>query len=109
MTGGALRAGFLGDDPREIGDCGFGIQTGEHVVAAWIAGEPRDPRAAVIEIAEHDRVGRARLLARGDDVAVTHRAILEPRLILRATDALYAERAFLHHALLAHRDVGIEQ
>src|SRR5207247_4616187 len=31
-----------------------------------------------------------------------------PRLVLRPADALHAEGALLHHALLAHGDVGVE-
>src|SRR5204862_2092093 len=89
--------------PREIGDGWFRVQPGEDVVAARIAGQLRHARAPIVEIAEDDRVRRAGLRARGRDVAVPHRAVLEPRLILRAADALHAERALLHHALLAHR------
>src|SRR3989442_15878292 len=85
-----------GDDAREIGDRGFGVQAGEHMVAARIAGELGNAGVPVVEIAEHDRFGRTRLRARRDDVAVAYVPILEARLILSAADALHAERALLH-------------
>src|ERR1051325_2076704 len=56
------------DDACEIRDRGLRVQTGEHVIAARVSGELRDPRVPVVEIAEDDRIRRAGLLARGDDV-----------------------------------------
>src|SRR5256885_827863 len=101
--------GLVRDDARQIGDARLGVQAREHVIAAWIPGQLRHAGVAVVQIAEDDRFRRARLRARGGDVTVTHGAILDPGLILRAANALHAEGALLHHALLAHRDVGIEQ
>ena len=37
-----------------------------------------------------------------------HVALLQPRAVLRFLDTLDAEGALLHHALAAHRDVGVE-
>src|SRR2546430_5286356 len=47
--------------------------------------------------------------ARWRDVAVLDVAVLETGPVLRAADPLHAERALLHHALFAHRDVRVEQ
>src|SRR5256885_13720793 len=100
---------LLRHDASEIRDRRPGVQAGEHVIAARVTRQLVDARVAVVEIAEDDRFGRARLLAGGHDVAIADVAILESRLILRATDALHAERALFHHALLAHRDIRVEQ
>src|SRR5256885_8831579 len=100
---------LLRDDTREIRDRGFGVQAGEHMVAARIAGELGNAGVPVVEIAEDDRLGRTGLRARRDDVTVAHVPILEARLILRTADTLHAERAFLHDALFPHRDVRVQQ
>src|SRR5437879_13435635 len=80
-----------------------------YVVAAGVGGEPGHEGAPVAQIAEHDRLGRAGLRAGGRDVAVAHAPVLEARAVLGAPDALHAEGALLHHTLLAHREVRIEQ
>src|SRR5262249_10194840 len=54
--------------PRQIRRARAGAEVTERVVAARIAAL-RDERAAVLEQAERDRAGRARLLARGLDLA----------------------------------------
>src|SRR2546425_691067 len=66
-----------------------------------------DTARRIVQIAEHDRVGRARLLTRGLDFAVLDAAILFLGLDLHGVDALYAVGALLHHAAAAHRDVRI--
>src|SRR5712692_3346960 len=100
---------LLRHDASEIRDGRLGVQAGEHVIATRVTRQLVDPRVVVVEIAEDDRFRRTGLLARGHDVAIADVAILESRLTLRTTDALDAERALFHHALLAHRDIGIEQ
>src|SRR6185312_1170001 len=66
-----------------------------------------DAAVRIVDVAEDDRVGRARLLARGLDLPVADSAIVLLRLDLRAVDPLHAVRALLHHAAAADRDVGI--
>src|SRR5438045_9693347 len=80
----------------------LGVQTGEHVIAAWVSGELVHPRVPVVEIAEHDRFRRTGLLAGGHDIAVAHVATLEARLILPPANAPHAETSFLHTALRPH-------
>src|SRR5438128_11829262 len=62
----------------------------------------------VLDVAEGDGPRRARLLARGQDVAVAHRSLLVTGVVLAGHDALDAHRALLYHAELPHRHVGIE-
>src|SRR5882762_8394533 len=100
---------ILRDDASQVGDRGLRVQTRQHMIAARVTGELEHARVPVVEVAEYDRLRRTGRLARGDDVAVAHVAVLESRLVLGAADALHAEGAFLHHALLAHRHVGVEQ
>src|SRR5439155_5910091 len=59
------------------------------------------------ERAEDDRVGRARLLARGAHLVGAQGATVGGGGDLRLADALHAKRALLHHATLAYRHVGI--
>src|SRR5438876_821285 len=94
---------------REIRDRRQGVEPSEDVIAARVLREGRHARGLVVQVAEHDRLRRAGLRARGRDVAVLHFSILEPRPVLGTADPLHAEGALLHHALLPHRDVGIEQ
>src|SRR5256886_17135778 len=104
----AVARRILRNDASEIRERRRGVQAGEYVIGARVARQLVDARVAFVEIAEDDRFGRARLRAGGHDVAIADVAILESRLILRATDALHAERALFHHALLAHRDIRVE-
>src|SRR6185295_5225599 len=46
----------------EVGDVGFGTQLVEDLVRTLAAHPLRDGALGVVEIAEHDRVGRAHLL-----------------------------------------------
>ena len=68
----------------------------------------RDLASHVLQVAEHDGAGRARLLARRHELAVPHVPALGLRLLLRPVDSLDAEGALLHHALLPHRDVRVQ-
>src|SRR2546423_13535436 len=79
------------------------------MIAARVPVERRDPRARVAQVAEHDGLRRTRLRAGWRDVAVLNVAVFETGPVLRAADPLDAERALFHHALLTHRDVGVEQ
>src|SRR5215471_21515863 len=57
----------------EVGDVGSGAEVLEDAVSALAAHALRDLAVRVVEVAEHDRVGRADLLTRGLDLAVLDR------------------------------------
>src|SRR5205085_292545 len=81
----------------------------QHAVGARRAAQLGDRARLVLEVAEGDRLRRARLLAGGEDVAVPHAALLVTmRVVLAGDDPLYAHRALLHDAELAHGDIGVE-
>src|SRR5205823_3594957 len=61
----------------------------------------------IVQIAENDRPGRTRGLARGHHFAVADIPVLLVGGRARAFDALDAIGAFLHHAARAHSDVGV--
>src|SRR5215210_4939705 len=84
------------------------VELFEDAVAAIAGGEARDAAVGIVQIAEHDRFGRARLFARRLDRAVLQRLAQTLRLDLVLLDPLYAERALLHHAARPDRDVRIE-
>src|SRR6266516_4163508 len=83
-----------------VGDRGPGGERGVHGVAA---------RRPVVQIAEADRLRRAGLRAGGRYLAVALAAVREAGAVLSAADALHTEGALLHHTLLAHGDVRVEQ
>src|SRR5256885_16764096 len=83
---------LLRHDASEIRDRRPGVQAGEHVIAARVTRQLVDARVAVVEIAEDDRFGRARLLAGGHHVAIAGGAVLEARPLFRAPAALAPER-----------------
>src|SRR5262245_7494348 len=66
-----------------------------------------DPAVLVGEVAEHDRLGRAGVLAGRRDLAVDEVAALVLGLDLLVLDALHAVRALLHHAAVADRHLGV--
>jgi hypothetical protein len=55
-----------------------------------------------------DRRGGTGLRAGREHLAVAHGAALGARLVLGLGEPLHAERALLHDALAAHRDVRIQ-
>src|SRR6185369_10667550 len=61
----------------------------------------------VLEQPELDRAGRARLLARGHDLAGADLPPLLARGDVGGADPLHAVRALLHHAAAADRDTGV--
>src|SRR5207248_6409518 len=66
----------------------------QHAVGARRAAQLGDRARLVLEVAEGDRLRRARLLAGGEDVAVPHAALLVTmRMVLAGDDPLYAHRA----------------
>src|SRR5262249_39937918 len=84
-----------------------GVELADERVVALFGFELRDAAARIVEVAEHDRVSRARLLTRRLDLAVGYPAVPLLRFDLCGVDALHAVGAFLHHAAAANRDVGI--
>src|ERR1700722_3380382 len=93
------RSGIAGPRPR--------IQIAEHLVAALVCNQFGHFAGLVIDVAEGDGGGRARLLAGGDDFAVGNGAIFLVGLDARRGDALHTEAALLHDAAGTHADVGI--
>src|SRR5262245_13200968 len=83
------------------------VELAEQRVVALLALELRDAALGIVDVAEHDRVGRTRLLTRGLDLAVPDLAILFFRFDLRGVDPLHAVGALLHDAAAAHGDVGV--
>src|SRR5262245_20301982 len=80
----------------------------EQLVAARRSRESRHLALGIFEITEHERFRRARLHAGWLNVAVPELALLSFCLNRHRLDALHAERALLHHADRAQRDVGVE-
>src|SRR5690606_21474761 len=69
---------------------------------------PRDHGCVfVLEGAELNGAGRARLLTGRDHFTGPNRRAFDAGANLRRADALHAVRAFLHHAALPHGDLGI--
>src|SRR4029079_8047249 len=77
-------------DLLQIGHRRVGVEVAERLVAALAVHPLRDLALRIHQVAEHDRLRRAGLLAGGDDVAVAHLAVLVPRRVLRQADALHA-------------------
>src|SRR5215813_5997391 len=98
----------LPDDLPQIRDGRPRADLFEDVISPRRTGELGRVAPLVLQVAERDRLGRARLLAGRDDVAVPHGALLVARAVLAGDDALDAHRALLHHAELADRHVGIQ-
>src|SRR5438093_4352960 len=67
-----LRA--LSFDLLEVRDAWLGVQLLEHPIAPLAVRELGDARLGIQQIAEHDRLRRTGLRARGLDLAIPHRA-----------------------------------
>src|SRR5256712_4543810 len=104
----ASSARVLPDDLPEVRDRRARPDLLQDVVGARRASELRHRALLVLEIAERDRARRAGLLARGEDVAVLHGALVVAGVVLARDDPLHAHRALLHHAELADRHVGVQ-
>src|SRR5262245_29077558 len=98
----------LPDDLPQIRDGWPRADLFEDVISPRRTGELGRVAPLVLQVAERDRLGRARLLAGRDDVAVPHGALLVARAVLAGDDALDAHRALLHHAELADGHVGVQ-
>src|SRR5713101_7298577 len=95
-------------DLFQVVDVGTRAELLEEVVGALIAREEGDAALRVLEVAEDDRLGGARIFASRSNVAVRERRLLLQRRVLRELDTLNAETALLHHAARTHRHVGIQ-
>src|SRR4030095_554479 len=78
------------DDLPEIRDGRPRANLFEDVIGPRRTGELGRVAPLVLQVAERDRLGRARLLARRDDVAVAHGALLVAGAVLAGDDALDA-------------------
>src|SRR5512143_82068 len=92
----SLAAGSLARDlgvrvahRREVGRARLRLQLLEQSVAARAGVQLRDPALLVVQVAEHDRLRRAGLLAGGHDLAVPDRAVLVLGVDARAHDPLH--------------------
>ena len=115
------RSVVAGSSAHVVSSSGFGFRTAaryvvrgrvfelaEQRVVARLGLQLRDAAVRIVQVAEHDRLGRAGLLAGGLDLAVADAAVLASRRRSCArVDALHAVGALLHDAAAAHRDVGI--
>ena len=68
----------------------------------------RDAAVWIVAVAEHERRCGTALHAGRRNVAVPYRPSFLLRLLFPFADALHAERAFFHDAVLPDRDVGIQ-
>src|SRR5215813_9847803 len=92
---------------RQIPHTRLGAQVLERGVGARLFATSYHLGAGLVQRAEHDGIRRTRLLTRSADIRAAQRSILAPRRDACFSNALHAERAFLHHAALAHGDVRV--
>src|SRR5579872_800957 len=92
-------------DP-EITHRGPNVEFPQNLITARVGGEPRHLAGRIVEVAEHDRVSRTRLLAGCFDRAIARDLLA--RFALGFLDALHAESALFHHAPRTHRDIRVE-
>ena len=85
-----------------------GVELLEHVVRPAILGPLGHRPVLVGRVAEDDRARRAGLRAGHRELVDVQVALLERGAVLGLLDALHAERALLHDAFVAHRDVRVE-
>src|ERR1035441_10372218 len=95
------------NDRGHIRGRGAVVEIGKHLVAALVGAKFCNPALLVVDVAEGDGRGRARLLAGGYDFAVAYRTVLLVRIDLGFVDALHAVAALLHYAAPTHGDVGV--
>src|SRR5665213_187115 len=95
------------DDARGIRRAGTIVQVGEDRIIPLFGFPFGECAGRVVHVSEHDRVGRASLLARRNNLAIADRTVVLVGLDLYRLDPLYAVRAFLHHAARTHRHVRV--
>src|SRR5579875_1934372 len=83
------------------------VEIGEHLVIALFSFAPDHPAVRIVQVAEDDRVGWARLLASSQDLAILDRAIVLVGVDFDGLNALHAVAALLHDAARTHRDIRI--
>src|ERR1700737_3490113 len=83
------------------------VQFGKKRIIERLGFQFRDPARRIIDVAEHNRLRRARSLASRLDLAIVHAAALFFRFDLALVDALHAVRALFHYAAASYRNVGI--
>src|SRR5690349_393229 len=93
---GQLRIGI--PDGRGVGRSRARVEILEDPIVALARLRLHDAAVRIVQIAEDDRVGRARGGAGGHDLAVPDRAVLPLRVDARLVDALHAVGALLHDA-----------
>src|SRR6267142_1914886 len=92
----------------EIGDIGPRSEVFEHLITALTALQLRDTAAGIFQIAEHNGLRGARLLAGGLYVAIGERAHALERLVFRQLNPLDAEAALFHDAPGADENIGVQ-
>src|SRR4029453_12549220 len=93
--------------PRLVGRARARVEVLEQGVGAVARARLGDAARQVDEVAELDRLRRARLLAGGLGVAVLELAAAQARVDLGRAQALHAVGALLHHAARAHGHVRV--
>src|SRR6516165_856286 len=94
---------------RQISGARPGVQVPQQSVLSRLCLELGHLGVGIVDVTEHDRLRRARLLAGSHDLAVPDDAILSLRLYLDFLDALHAVGALLHDPPAANTDVRIPQ
>src|SRR6185295_15064557 len=84
-------------DRRQIGGAGPRVELGQQAVVAGLGLQQADPAPLVVDVAEDDGLGGARLLAGGADLAVRDGPVLVLRGDAGLVDPLHAVGALLHH------------
>src|SRR5678815_2707282 len=95
--------------PGQIGRARARVQFAEQTIVPRLRFQSRNATPWITDVAEHDRIGRARGLACRNDVAVANPASFLLGRDAGAIDALNAVRALFHDAAAAHGDIGIIQ
>src|SRR5258706_4672118 len=94
-------------DARDVRGPRARVQLAEQRVVARTGFQPGDARVLIVHVAEDDRIRRARLRARGGELAIADRAVFFFRLDAALGNALHAVGALLHHAARAHADFRV--
>src|SRR5262245_6074213 len=93
---GARHLGVRVLDRGEIGGPGTSLELGEEPVVPRLLLGLRYPALGVVDVAEHDGLGRTGGLAGGADLPVADLSVLVLGVDARAVDALHAVGALLH-------------
>src|SRR5699024_5249049 len=103
-------ASCFGTDVAYLGDVRVAGEQVEFIEQRVVQGRLpllTDARLGVVQVAEHDGVGRAGRLAGSDDFTVADGAAFIAGGDAGGADALRAVRALLHDAAAAHDRVGV--